>query len=102
MPDTITDPVMDATRVLAELGSVDVEAMTDDDVTFGAGYAIAEDRMGVRGSIIGRVERHGGTATIRSRPGEGTEVALSVPVRGGDTSQADSPSARVPTEEVSP
>ena len=45
---------------------------------------IAEDRMGVRGSIIDRVERHGGTATIRSKPGEGTEVALSVPVRDAD------------------
>lgn len=43
--------------------------------------AIAADRMGVQGSIIGRVERHGGTATIRSQPGEGTEVALRVPIR---------------------
>lgn len=41
---------------------------------------IAEDRMGVRGSIVGRVERHGGTARIRSTPGEGTEVALSLPL----------------------
>ncbi len=45
---------------------------------------IAEDRMGVRGSIIDRVERHGGTATIRSKPGEGTEVALTVPIRSAD------------------
>lgn len=47
--------------------------------------AIAADRMGVRGSIIGRVERHGGTATIRSQPGEGTEVALRVPIRRGES-----------------
>ncbi len=46
--------------------------------------AIAEDRMGVRGSIVDRVERHGGTARIRSAPGEGTEVALSIPVRTQD------------------
>lgn len=45
---------------------------------------IAEDRMGVRGSIIDRVERHGGTATIRSKRGEGTEVALTVPIRSAD------------------
>lgn len=37
---------------------------------------IADDRMGVRGSIIGRMERHGGTAKLRSAPGEGTEIRL--------------------------
>ncbi len=37
---------------------------------------IADDRMGVRGSIIGRMERHGGSATLRSAPGEGTEIRL--------------------------
>ena len=38
--------------------------------------AIDDDRQGVRGSIIGRLERHHGTATIKSKPGDGTEVAL--------------------------
>jgi signal transduction histidine kinase len=37
---------------------------------------IPEDRMGVRGSIIGRMERNGGTAKLRTAPGEGTEVRL--------------------------
>jgi signal transduction histidine kinase/phage shock protein PspC (stress-responsive transcriptional regulator) len=37
---------------------------------------IADDRQGVRGSIVARIERHGGTATIKSAPGEGTEVQL--------------------------
>lgn len=37
---------------------------------------VQEDRMGVRGSIIGRMERHGGTARVRSAPGEGTEIKL--------------------------
>jgi signal transduction histidine kinase/phage shock protein PspC (stress-responsive transcriptional regulator) len=46
--------------------------------------SMAEDRMGVRGSIVGRVERHGGTVTIRSKPGEGTEVAMTMPVRTPD------------------
>ncbi|MGZ5406725.1 MAG: ATP-binding protein [Aeromicrobium sp.] len=46
--------------------------------------AIAEDRMGVRGSIIGRIERHGGTATLKSAPGEGTEVHMSIPRRSPD------------------
>jgi signal transduction histidine kinase/phage shock protein PspC (stress-responsive transcriptional regulator) len=42
---------------------------------------IATDRMGVRGSIIDRVQRHGGAAVVRSVPGDGTEVALSIDVR---------------------
>jgi signal transduction histidine kinase len=41
--------------------------------------AIAEDRHGVRGSIIGRIERHGGTVNIRTRPGGGTEVEITMP-----------------------
>ena len=40
---------------------------------------VAEDRQGVRSSIIGRMERHGGSASVRSTPGEGTEVRLSLP-----------------------
>ncbi|MGI8760961.1 MAG: ATP-binding protein [Jatrophihabitantaceae bacterium] len=43
--------------------------------------SVADDRQGVRGSIIGRVERHGGTVTLRSRPGSGTEVQISMPMR---------------------
>jgi len=49
----------------------------------GIGFDIetVEDmRHGVRGSIIGRMSRHGGQAEIRSTPGEGTEVRLSLPV----------------------
>jgi signal transduction histidine kinase/phage shock protein PspC (stress-responsive transcriptional regulator) len=38
--------------------------------------AIPEDRRGVRESIIGRMERHGGHATIRPAEGGGTEVEL--------------------------
>ncbi|TAM85280.1 MAG: ATP-binding protein, partial [Jatrophihabitans sp.] len=40
---------------------------------------VAEDRQGVRGSIVGRVERHGGTAQVRAAPGEGTEVRIRMP-----------------------
>lgn len=45
----------------------------------GVGFDMAEvagDRQGVRGSIIGRVERHGGTVKITSAKGAGTEVEL--------------------------
>lgn len=38
--------------------------------------AIAADRQGVRGSIIARLERHGGTASIVTSPGAGTEVRM--------------------------
>ncbi|MEW2634606.1 PspC domain-containing protein [Streptomyces sp. NPDC048389] len=37
---------------------------------------VPEDRMGVRESIIGRMQRNGGTARLRSVPGDGTEVEL--------------------------
>lgn len=46
----------------------------------GAGFdldSVPPDRLGVRHSIIERMERHGGTAQIRSTLGEGTEVRLS-------------------------
>ncbi|GAA0926587.1 PspC domain-containing protein [Nonomuraea longicatena] len=40
--------------------------------------AIPLDRMGIRESIIGRMERHGGSARVRTEPGEGTEVMLTM------------------------
>ncbi len=36
------------------------------------------DRRGISESIVGRMRRHGGAATIRSAPGEGTEVEIEV------------------------
>jgi signal transduction histidine kinase len=47
----------------------------------GAGFdpdLVDDDRHGVRGSIVGRMERHGGKATIRSTVGAGTEVELTM------------------------
>lgn len=38
--------------------------------------AVPADRRGLRDSIVGRMRRHGGRATVRSQPGEGTEVEL--------------------------
>lgn len=40
---------------------------------------VPDDRHGVRESLIGRMERNGGTATVRSAPGTGTEVRLAMP-----------------------
>jgi signal transduction histidine kinase/phage shock protein PspC (stress-responsive transcriptional regulator) len=45
----------------------------------GPGYdpaGVPADRRGVRESIVGRMERHGGRAVVHTAPGEGTEVEL--------------------------
>ncbi|WP_142112888.1 ATP-binding protein [Rarobacter incanus] len=41
--------------------------------------AIAQDRFGVRQSIVGRIERRGGNVLIRQRGDGGTEVRMSIP-----------------------
>jgi signal transduction histidine kinase len=41
--------------------------------------AVPEDRQGIAQSIRARVSRFGGSAVIRSSPGEGAEVELSMP-----------------------
>jgi signal transduction histidine kinase len=41
--------------------------------------AVGDDRQGLRGSIIGRIERHGGQVSVRSTPGSGTEVEIRMP-----------------------
>jgi signal transduction histidine kinase len=41
--------------------------------------AVATGRAGLRESIVGRMERLGGAATITTAPGEGTEVELRLP-----------------------
>jgi signal transduction histidine kinase len=43
--------------------------------------AVPPDRHGVRESIVGRMERHGGRARITSAPGAGTEVELVLEAR---------------------
>jgi signal transduction histidine kinase len=44
---------------------------------------VAADRRGITESIRARMARHGGTAAVRSAPGAGTEVELTVPRTGG-------------------
>jgi len=41
--------------------------------------AVPEDRLGLRQSVVGRMQRHGGRATVRSESGAGTEVQLEMP-----------------------
>jgi signal transduction histidine kinase/phage shock protein PspC (stress-responsive transcriptional regulator) len=41
--------------------------------------SVAPDRRGIAQSIKGRIDRSGGTASLRSAPGAGTEVKLTMP-----------------------
>ncbi len=64
--------------VYAEAGDERLEAFVRDR---GPGFdpdTARDDRRGVRESIVGRMERNGGDATIRSVAGSGTEVALAL------------------------
>jgi len=68
--------------------SVYVEVETETVTAFvrdqGSGFdpaAVPADRRGIADSIVGRMERHGGTATVHSQPGAGTEVVLKLPRR---------------------
>ncbi|MEO3808872.1 PspC domain-containing protein [Sphaerisporangium sp. B11E5] len=65
--------------------SVYAEAEADEVTVFirdrGKGFSmddVPDDRMGIRQSIIGRMERHGGSARVKTAPGEGTEVMLTM------------------------
>jgi signal transduction histidine kinase len=72
----------------AKVATVSLYAEVEEDQTSvfvrdrGPGFDLAtveEQRHGVRGSIIGRMQRHGGKAEIRSQPGDGTEIRLNMP-----------------------
>ncbi|WP_084105022.1 sensor histidine kinase [Demequina sp. NBRC 110056] len=68
--------------VYAELAAGEYEVFVRDS---GPGFdpdAVPEDRLGIRQSIMGRVERHGGSAEIRSAPGARTEVSIHMPTGG--------------------
>jgi signal transduction histidine kinase len=66
--------------VYCEVGTGSVNLYVRDE---GQGFdpaLVPEDRHGIRESIRGRIERGGGVATIESRPEEGTEVHLRMPL----------------------
>jgi signal transduction histidine kinase len=46
--------------------------------------AVPGDRQGLAQSVQARMARHGGSAAIRSTPGEGTEVSLTMPRAAGE------------------
>jgi phage shock protein PspC (stress-responsive transcriptional regulator) len=65
-----------AISVYAEVDDGRVEVFVRDR---GPGFdpaAVPADRRGLRESVVGRMERHGGRAIVHAAPGEGTEVEL--------------------------
>ncbi len=68
--------------VYAELEDDGVRVFVRDTGTGFDPEAVAEDRLGVKESIVGRMERVGGVVDIRSSHGTGTEVELFVPLVG--------------------
>ncbi|TDE97690.1 ATP-binding protein [Occultella glacieicola] len=93
-PDDGTTPLAAATRealanavrhgrapisLYVEIGAESVDVFVRDR---GDGFDLAgvpDDRHGVRDSILDRMRRHGGTATIRSDATRGTEIHLTMP-----------------------
>ena len=72
-----------------EVGQGRVEAFVRD---HGPGFdpeAVPSDRLGVRESIIGRMDRHGGSARVRVLD-DGTEISLSLPLDSADEPGAGS------------
>ncbi|MGK5638596.1 PspC domain-containing protein [Streptomyces sp. URMC 126] len=79
------EAMVNAAKYGGEGGAVQVYAEVEGRTVFvsvrdrGPGFdpdAVPDDRMGVRESIIGRMQRNGGTARLRSVPDGGTEVEL--------------------------
>ncbi|MFJ5706250.1 MULTISPECIES: ATP-binding protein [unclassified Streptomyces] len=79
------EAMVNAAKYGGEGGAVQVYAEVEGRTVFvsvrdrGPGFdldEVPEDRMGVRESIIGRMQRNGGTARLRAVPGGGTEVEL--------------------------
>ncbi|MER7044388.1 MULTISPECIES: ATP-binding protein [Streptomyces] len=79
------EAMVNAAKYGGEGGAVQVFAEVDGRTVYvsvrdrGPGFdpeSVPQDRMGVRESIIGRMQRNGGTARLRPAPGGGTEVEL--------------------------
>lgn len=70
---------VDTIDVYVEATGADIEVFVRDR---GIGFdldGVPDDRRGVRESITGRMVRHGGKVIVRTAPGEGTEVELTIP-----------------------
>jgi signal transduction histidine kinase len=71
-----------AVYVFLDIGPVGAELFVRDN---GPGFdfgAVPAERRGLRDAVIGRMAFAGGSASVESTPGEGTEVALRLPING--------------------
>ncbi|OLS97663.1 hypothetical protein BJF90_42475 [Pseudonocardia sp. CNS-004] len=91
----------------AQVGEVSVYAEVEQEEVHvfvrdrGVGFdpdGVPRDRHGLADSVHGRMGRHGGAVQLRSTPGEGTEVHLTMPV-DGRTAEQDEPAPTVRAQE---
>lgn len=87
----------------AQVGEVSLYAEVEPDAVHvfvrdrGIGFdpdSVPEDRHGLVDSVHGRMERHGGSATLRTASGEGTEVHLEMPRKSIDPAAGTGDRAR--------
>jgi signal transduction histidine kinase len=71
---------VDTISVYGEVNDAEVLIFVKDRGTGFDPTTVDGSRHGVRDSIVGRMERHGGSAKIISTPGAGTEVRLRLPL----------------------
>ncbi|WP_051765176.1 ATP-binding protein [Streptomyces sp. NRRL F-5135] len=97
------EAMVNAAKYGGEGGAVQVFAEVEGRTVFvsvrdrGPGFdldAVPADRMGVRESIIGRMRRNGGSARLRSVPGDGTEVELEMERATAEDDAAGRPADR--------
>ena len=87
---SLTEALREALRNAVRHGKVGVSVFLETSPTLvecfvrdrGPGFDLTQvpaDRLGVRESILGRMERAGGSGQVRAAPGGGTEVTLRLP-----------------------
>ncbi|OBH97644.1 MacS family sensor histidine kinase [Mycobacterium scrofulaceum] len=84
--DAHAGPEAHAFVLVEDLGDSVVVSIRDDGVGIAAGRleeAAGQGRLGISQSIVGRLISLGGSAQLRSEPGEGAEWELCVPRAGG-------------------
>jgi signal transduction histidine kinase len=68
--------------VFLDIGALGAELFVRDN---GPGFdpdTVPAERRGLRDAVVGRMAFAGGSATVESTPGEGTEIALKLPTNG--------------------
>lgn len=78
------------TPKIAVFAEIESDAVTVYVRDRGRGFDLSEipdDRFGVKESIVGRMERNGGRASVRTARGDGTEVRLQMPLAAAKAAQ---------------